>query len=242
MHNCVVRHGRNVLRQAGRLLRLGHSSSRGLPMARLIGWLFPVLVGMSIALGGCRQERQAGNMPYEDSALGVALTKIEYPDLEVPSRDTMFPVEAPRTLRSLADVKYWDLSLEETVRLALQNSNVLRDLGGAVVRAPDTTSTSMDPALQETDPRFGVEGALSNFDATLNSRLNAERIDRRTNNRFLGKLGFLQGDNDAWDTELAKVSATGTRFALRQHNDATRDNNPGNQFVYPNDVFNVWYE
>ncbi|HMC11248.1 MAG TPA: hypothetical protein VKH44_08150, partial [Pirellulaceae bacterium] len=169
-------------------------------MARLIGWLFPVLVGMSIALGGCRQERQAGNMPYEDSALGVALTKIEYPDLEVPSRDTMFPVEAPRTLRSLADVKYWDLSLEETVRLALQNSNVLRDLGGAVVRAPDTTSTSMDPALQETDPRFGVEGALSNFDATLNSRLNAERIDRRTNNRFLGKLGFLQGDNDAWDT------------------------------------------
>jgi outer membrane protein TolC len=211
-------------------------------MARLIGWLFPVLVGMSIALCGCRQERQAGNMPYEDSALGVALTKIEYPDLEVPSRDTMFPVEAPRTLRSLADVKYWDLSLEETVRLALQNSNVLRDLGGAVVRAPDTTSTSMDPALQETDPRFGVEGALSNFDATLNSRLNAERIDRRTNNRFLGKLGFLQGDNDAWDTEIAKRSATGTRFAVRQHIDSSRDNNPGNQFVYPNDAWNAWYE
>ena len=147
-------------------------------------------------------------MPYEDSALGVALTKIEYPDLEVPSRDTMFPVEAPRTLRSLADVKYWDLSLEETVRLALQNSNVLRDLGGAVVRAPDTTSTSMDPALQETDPRFGVEGALSNFDATLNSRLNAERIDRRTNNRFLGKLGFLQGDND-WPSVMKALDEIG---------------------------------
>jgi outer membrane protein TolC len=151
-------------------------------------------------------------------------------------------VEAPRTLRDLSNVQYWDLSLEETVRLALINSPVLRDLGGAVVRSPDATTTSLDPSLIETDPRFGVEGALSAFDATLLSRLNAERIDRRVNNRFLGQLGFLQGDVDAWDTEIAKRAATGTRFALRQHIDSSRDNNPGNQFPYPDDVWNAWYE
>ncbi len=201
-----------------------------------------VLVAAAIALAGCRQQRPPVDGPYPNSAMGVALTRIEYPDVEVPSRDSVFPVEPPRTLRTLSEVRYWDLSLEETIRLALLNSNVLRDLGGAVTRSPDAVQVTTDPSLQETDPRFGVEGALSAFDATLNSRLNAERIDRRVNNRFLGQLGFLQGDNDNWDTELAKQTASGTRFAVRQHIDATRDNNPGNQFPYPDDVWNVWYE
>ncbi|MBW8884888.1 MAG: hypothetical protein JF612_08970, partial [Planctomycetia bacterium] len=209
-------------------------------MFRLSRCLLIVLVAMTIALAGCRQQRPPVDGPYPNSAMGVALTKIEYPDVEVPSRDSIFPIEPPRTLRTLADVKYWELSLEETIRLALLNSNVLRDLGGAVTRSPDSVQVTTDPSLQETDPRFGVEAALSNFDATLNSRLNAERLDRRVNNRFLGRLGFLQGDNDNWDTELAKQSATGTRFAVRQHIDSSRDNNPGNQFVYPNDAWNVW--
>jgi outer membrane protein TolC len=200
------------------------------------------IIAAAIALAGCRQQRPPVDGPYPNSAMGVALTRIEYPDVEIPSRDSVFPVDPPRTLRTLSEVRYWDLSLEETIRLALLNSNVLRDLGGAVTRSPDAVPVTTDPSLQETDPRFGVEGALSAFDATLNSRLNAERIDRRVNNRFLGQLGFLQGDNDTWDTELAKQSATGTRFAIRQHIDSTRDNNPGNQFAYPDDVWNVWYE
>ncbi len=211
-------------------------------MPRLIAWLIPMLAALPIALSGCRHERHCGNMPYDDSALGVALTKIEYPDLEVPACDTTFPVEAPRTLRDLSDVRYWDLTLEETVRLALMNSDVLRDLGGAVVRSPETSTTSFDPAVQETDPRFGVEGALSAFDAQLNSRLLAERVDRRLNNRFLGQLGFLQGDNVNWDTEIVKRAATGSRFALRQHIDSLRDNNAGNQFPYPDDAWTAWYE
>ncbi len=210
-------------------------------MARLQCRLFLLWIAL-IAVSGCRQQRPAADAPYPESAMGVALTRIEYPDAEVPSHDTMFPVEAPRTLRDMSDVQYWNLSLEETVRLALVNSPVLRDLGGAVVRAPDTTQTSMDPAIVETNPRFGVEGALSAFDATLLSRLNSERLDRRNNNRFLGQLGFVQGDNNVWDTEIAKRSAMGTRFALRQHIDSLRDNNPGNQFVYPDDAWTVWYE
>jgi outer membrane protein TolC len=204
-----------------------------------------LLMGLVIALAaiGCRQQqRQPDPTPYSDTALGVALTRIEYPDVEVPSAITQFPVEAPRTLRDLSNVQYWDLTLEDTVRLALINSPILRDLGGAVTRAPDTQFTTQDPAITETDPRFGVEGALSAFDATLLSTLNAERTDRRVNNRFLGQLGFLQGDVDAWDTEIAKRNAMGTRFAIRQHIDSSRDNNPGNQFVYPNDAWNVWYE
>lgn len=219
-----------------------HPSSRDPITKARPSWRLIALGIALLAVAGCRQQREPANAPFADSALGVALTKIEYPDVATPSPDTPFPVEAPRTLRDLSNVQYWDLSLEETVRLALVNSPVLRDLGGAVVRSPDATTTSLDPSLIETDPRFGVEGALSAFDATLLSRLNAERIDRKVNNRFLGQLGFLQGDVDAWDTEIAKRTATGTRFALRQHIDSTRDNNPGNLFPYPDDFWNTWYE
>jgi len=242
MHNCVAWHGPYSLRQANTLRARYASQSRDSLMHRLFRLLLSLLVALPLPLVGCRQQRPPLTAPYDNSAMGVALTRIEYPDVEVPSRDSIFPIEPPRTLRNLTDVKYWDLSLEEAIRLALVNSNVLRDLGGAVTRSPDNLTVTTDPSLQETDPRFGVEGALSAFDATLRSTLDAQRIDRRVNNRFLGQLGFLQGDNDNWDTELAKITATGTRFAVRQHIDASRDNNPGNQFVYPNDVYNVWYE
>ena len=170
----------------------------------------------------------------------TSLTKIEYPDVVAPSREELLAVPPPRTLRDLTQAKYWELPLDETLRLALENSKVLRDLGGAVLRSPDATSTSLDPAIQETDPRLGVEGALSAFDAQLKSRLYAENTDRRLNNQFLGNLGFLQGNHQDFDTELSKRTATGTAFALRQKINQDKDNNPGNQF--PDGAWNVLYE
>src|SRR5262245_23453780 len=102
------------------MLRPEASPSRFLAlMLCMMGKLLHALVGMAIMLAGCRHDRRCDVMPYGDSAMGVALTKVEYPDLEVPSRDTTFPIEGPRTLRDLSGVQYWDLSLEETVRLAL---------------------------------------------------------------------------------------------------------------------------
>ena len=63
---------------------------------------------------------------------------------------------------------------------------MLRDLGGAVVRAPDATRTTYDPAIAETDPRFGIEAALSEFDAQLQSSMFWEKNDRALNNEFFG--------------------------------------------------------
>src|SRR5687767_10951308 len=120
---------------------------------------------------GCKHAKQPDAMLYAEPPFPVALTQIEHADLEIPSHDNILCLEAPRTIRDLSAVEHWDLSLEETVRLALMNSKVLRDLGGTVVRSPDTSATSLDPAIQETDPRFGVEAALSAFDAQLESRL-----------------------------------------------------------------------
>src|SRR5262245_50679999 len=112
MHHCVAWHGPYSLRQATLLrLHLRLPTRTSVSMCRLSPLI--VLLAFTMALAGCRQQRPPVDGPYPNSAMGVALTKIEYPDVEVPSRDTVFPVEPPRTLRNLNDVRYWDLTLEE---------------------------------------------------------------------------------------------------------------------------------
>ena len=106
MHNCVGWHGPYSLRQTIPLRRLGLSLPRSAAvMSGLKSWLIPVLVALPLAFG-CRQQRPPVTAPYDNSAMEVALTRVEYPDVEAPSRDTVFPVEPPRTLRNLADIKY----------------------------------------------------------------------------------------------------------------------------------------
>jgi len=82
------------------------------------------------------------------------------------------------------------LTLDEVIRLGLENSKVLRDLGGSVLRTPALAQTVHDPAIQATDPRFGMEGALAAFDAQVTSRLVAQHNDRAYNNRFWVAVRF----------------------------------------------------
>jgi len=169
----------------------------------------------------------------------ASIMKVESPSDEVPIREREL-TSVPRTLRDLSDIEYHHLSLQDAIRDALANSKILRDLGGTVVRTPVVTATSFDPSVVETDPRFGVEAALSAFDAQLDSALTAENLDRRMNNRFAGDVGILTGKFFSWDAGISKRTVAGTQFALRRHMDHERDNNPGNEFA--NGAWNVWYE
>lgn len=135
----------------------------------------------------------------------------------------------PRTIRD-AQVQYRDVTLQEVIQLALQHSKVMRDLGGTVLRTPDLVQTPYEPAIQETDPRFGVEAALSAFDAEFASSLFVEKNDRRFNNRFLGDLGFFDQDLDVFESHFRKKAATGSQFILRKRAEFDRNNNIGNEF------------
>ena len=129
----------------------------------------------------------------------------------------------------------WDLTLSTVIQLGLENSKVLRDLGGSVLRRPTLAQTIHDPAIQATDPRFGMEGALAAFDAQLATRLIAQKNDRAFNNLFLGGGAFLfQQDLDNFETELSKKTATGASFAVRHHIDYDANNAPANVF------FSAW--
>ncbi len=50
-----------------------------------------------------------------------------------------------------------------------------------LLQAPLQVPTVYDPAIVEADPNFGVEAALSNFDAQLGSQLLWQKNDRPAN-------------------------------------------------------------
>ncbi len=116
-----------------------------------------------------------------------------------------------------------NLTLQEAVRLALSNSKIMRDLGGTVLRTPQASTSTNDPALAFTDPRFGEEAALSEFDAIVHSSAFFEKNDRQLNNRFFGNQGIFQQDLHNYQLGVSKRSSTGSLMSVR--NFTTYDNN-----------------
>ena len=141
---------------------------------------------------------------------------------------------APVTVRDQAELSaltYRDMSLDELLAIAMQNSDVLRQLGGTVLRNPDSIKSRFTGALANTDPRFSPEAALSAFDAQLQGTAYFSNNDRIYNNPFAGggQRAFQQ-DLHEYSLELSKVTATGSQLALRSISVHDANNSPGNTF------------
>jgi outer membrane protein TolC len=189
-----------------------------------------------IAPSGCLWPREpAFEACAPPGAYEQVASEIEYPaetDCTAEIADESLAAPPPWTIATGGIPEYWDLSLEETIQLALANSRVLRDLGGAVVRTPGTTRTAVDPAIAETDPRFGIEAALSAFDAQLLTSVFWQSNDRALNNEFFGGgTRILLQDAGVFQAALTKRAATGSRFTIRHHVDYDANNAPGNAFA-----------
>lgn len=137
----------------------------------------------------------------------------------------------PDTVRHGGQSAPWPLALEEAIHAALSNSPVMRDLSGAIVSAPERLATILDPAIQQTDPLFGSAAALSAFDAQFNTNLFLGRNQRFYNNVIQGGgLNSVRRRQGGVQTEISKIAATGTRFAIRGVADYDRNNLPANLF------------
>ncbi|MBM80280.1 MAG: hypothetical protein CMJ78_06760 [Planctomycetaceae bacterium] len=187
---------------------------------------------LSIILPGCRttevNDAQDGVDPahYHYTALDIS-----YPDVESPVDYAVATTEPPMTLDSEPPDEYWDLSLSDAIRHALSNSQVMKDLGGLVLRSPSAVRTVHDPAIQETDPRFGVAAALSEFDASFGASTFIENNDRALNNQFFGGgTRILEQDAAVVQSQLTKRAATGTELAFKNKTDYDGNNAPGNLF------------
>jgi outer membrane protein TolC len=204
--------------------------------------------------------KEDGNLShYMDVA-----TTIEYPDVSTPPIDDVAGAQAPLTLANAENFVIWDLTLEEVTRRTLENSQVIRQLGGRVSDfgqnissttpqsltgqggAADNAVTSFNPALVEsgygggTGSPFsgtGVEAALSEFDAQLDSSLSWANNDRPQNfglaqvaNLFAPQFRQDQGRGTIGVTKQTPV---GTTFELR--NNYVYDQNNNGSRIAPSD-------
>ncbi|MFZ5829547.1 MAG: TolC family protein [Planctomycetota bacterium] len=184
------------------------------------------------ALCGCRPQQPF--FFFEDGDLshyiGVA-TEIEYPDAEFPTSAEVEGAKRPFSLANQKADETWDLTLQEAVQIALANNKVIRNVGGQVqgppdfiARNPELVPTIYDPAIAESDPRSGVEAALSAFDAQLSTTVFWEKNDIARNSISIpggdpalraAFPTFLSQDTGNFQAQLRKTTATGGTFTAR---------------------------
>jgi hypothetical protein len=198
------------------------------------------LIAVAAALPGCVSP-QANTAPPADPAHFQAMaTQIEYPTVPAPVNEQAATTPQPLSIRDLAQARYRDLSLQQATQLALINSKILVDLGGQVIRAPDSLPTAYDVAFVETDPQFGPEAALSAFDATFSMSGQFQHNDQQVNNTFVGDNGYFAQSYDVMQAQIEKRAVTGSDFTLRQIIDYNRDTNLADQ--YPGGNWDAIYE
>ena len=194
-----------------------------------------LLVALSLLLGCAVHSPQRSTQNSNGSAAQKCVSEVDTLNAPTPSRCQDVNVSAleslaPRTIDEIP-TEFHDVTLDDAVQLALQQSDVIRDLGGRVLSTPGSTPTIYEPGIEYTDPQFGVEAALSAFDANLSSQFNYALNDRVFNNQTLGGgAQELQQDLATLQTQLSKVAATGTQMNLRSTIGHDRNNRAGNLF------------
>ncbi|PHQ35925.1 TolC family protein [Rhodopirellula bahusiensis] len=142
---------------------------------------------------------------------------------------TMFPDAVSRGNESATE--FWDLTEAEMITLALQNSDVIRSLGVRVLESPGSVTTAYDPAIQASDPMFGPQAALAEFDSQLSASLTSQNNDRVFNNATLGgQVQELVQDYAQFQSGWTKRTTWGTQWDLQSLHLYDSNNRAGNSF------------
>ena len=229
---------------------------------RLTAWTHVLFL---ILLVGCSPAQPF--FLYEDGDLSHYLdvaTEISYPDVDQPPLPDAEHSEEPLSTQDPEVRERWKLTLEEVLSIALNNTQTVRQLGAGagggvgadgndqrtvgggvgapdgLTRQPDAPFSIYDPAIQETSAQ-GVEAALANFDAQLQSTFTWDRTDRPQNSSRSDPsaaiifANLLEEDDLNYQTELSKRSASGTQWFLRNVTTYNSSNRPLRQ------EFSEWF-
>lgn len=200
----------------------------------MLARLWPLAIVLGVGLLGCTSEplvpRDASHRPYNPRKVA---TSVEYPAICPVNNAAVETTLPPRTLSSPnpGEIPYWDLKLEDAVRIGLANSRVFRDIGGRLLTAPAAALSVYNPAIQESDPVQGVEAALSAFDATFTAQGAWQRLERPINFTIGGFVPSIQ-EQDLFNgsMELQKTNAAGGRTFIRHNVDYSWSNNASLRF------------
>lgn len=173
----------------------------------------------------------------------VGLT-IEYPEVQecaTPVNSAAQAATAPHSLEDPSTLPTLEMSLEQAVAMAMQNSPVIRRIESTVNGT--TTPTFLDPAVAASSAN-GVEAALAAFDAQYTQSLTWSGTDQ-PNNIAVGGLGAAftpstsEGTAAAYQSQLQKRTAHGSQFSIRHVVQYDRNNRPFRQF---SSDFTGWIE
>jgi outer membrane protein TolC len=184
---------------------------------------------------GCRAQQPAVGLPGAAPAQDLfrPSLSIESPRLETEAAAAP-PLTSPppRTIDSPPATEFREVTLADAIRFALNDNQIMRSLGGQAIAAPANLTTTYEPAIIETDPLYGPQGALSEFDPQFTSNMMWITNDRALNNILQGG-GVRQLQEKQWNYEsgLKKIAATGTQFTLKGIAGYDSSNATGN--LYP---------
>ena len=200
------------------------------------------MTSISLVISGCLRHAKTppASTGVDSFHYSHLARQIEVPEGTDATNDPFTMTPRPLSLTTVETQNYYELSLEETMRHALSNTKILKDLGATVLRAPDSAKSINDPSLVETDGRFGVEAALSAFDAQFTTNTSIEHNNRAVNNVYFGGgTRILRQDFAVSQTQLSKTTATGTQFAVKNYTQYDANNAPGNEFP---SAFTTWFD
>ncbi|MEM6363816.1 MAG: TolC family protein [Planctomycetota bacterium] len=127
---------------------------------------------------------------------------------------------------------FQDLSQFDMLQIAMRHSDVIRSLGIRVLDRPEAVATRYGPAITASDPFFGPDAALAEFDARLNASLTTQNNDRVFNNATLGgDVQELVQDFAIASSQVSKRTIYGTQISLQSNYRYDANNRAGNRFT-----------
>ncbi|HAA50331.1 MAG TPA: TolC family protein, partial [Planctomycetaceae bacterium] len=202
----------------------------------------PVLLALGGCLSGPRELtylNEADLAHYRDVATRIVDPNSDDDRAETARRAEM--AAEPRRLSQPGQQEIWDLSLQETMKLGLKNSEIIRESGtflspsNRLLNNPEFAASVFNPAIQETNVQFGqrgVEAASADFDTTFSSSMTwgGSNSIQRINNLGLSAGDTLEEDTGRFRASLSKITGAGTQMSLSHNWDYTANNQPNQLF------------
>jgi outer membrane protein TolC len=152
---------------------------------------------------------------------------------EVPSVDTLRrgPSGSQPRDGNWEPNRFREITEAELLALAFANAPVLRPLGVRILENPSSVATIYDRAITASDPFFGPQAALAEFDSRLTASANAQNNDRVFNNATVGG-GIQQLTQDLVNLNAGweRRSRSGAIWDLRRQTIYDDNNRSGNSF------------
>lgn len=195
----------------------------------------PAIAGsvLTLSMAGCITDKATVcDLKYCDDIEGISdyrdqVAAIEYPCIDTPTPQVVASSLEPRNLNRRNEDKPREMTLQEALRTALSQNEIIETsaLGGVgaktVLTNPTGASSVYDPAIQSSGVLFGrrsVETALSDFDTTFTTSITGGRVDMNAGGSFAGEGNFVN-----FRSALSKQFATGASLTLNNDWNYTND-------------------